>query len=421
MAQVLEINQIDQLPQFRHEWGVLLSQTAGASFFQSLDWLEVYWRHFGQDQTLRVLVVLDEDRPTGVLPLVVRREATRVGRLRVLTFPLHDWGSFYGPIGPDPARTLASGLEHIRQTRRDWDILELRWLGAPGTDPMYAQHAMLAAGFQGCQTVWDSTSVVELSGSWQSYWSARKGAWLRRFRRAENRLAQQGEISFVRYRPLARISHQSGKSSDRVPLLARPAVPSVTHCPALLDEPAVAPTGEKCGLGESQGDGSPRWDLYDACEELARRSWQGAATDGTTLSHDAVRNFLREAHQTAAAAGAVDLSLLSIGGRPAAFVYGYQYGGYVSGLRRGYDAERSREGAGNVLLAYTLRDSFARGDRIYDLGVGSLESKRHFQTRLLPILRFSHFPLLPMRTQLLRIKRWWQRCPASIAAGRAQD
>ena len=40
-----------------------------------------------------------------------------------------------------------------------------------------------------------------------------------------------------------------------------------------------------------------------------------------------------------------------------------------------------RLGAGNVLLAYTLRDSFARGDRLYDMGVGSLASKRYFLTR----------------------------------------
>ena len=175
-------------------------------------------------------------------------------------------------------------------------------------------------------------------------------------------------------------------------------------------------------LGRPHDDGSPRWDLYDVCEEIARRSWQGAATDGTTLSHEAVRSFLRESHEAAAAAGAVDLNLLSIDGVPVAFVYGYQDRGYVYGLRRGYDAERSREGAGTVLLAYTLRDSFARGDRIYDMGVGSLESKRHFQTRLLPILRFSHFPRRRC-TQLLRLKRRWQgrRCPASIAAGRAQD
>jgi hypothetical protein len=89
-------------------------------------------------------------------------------------------------------------------------------------------------------------------------------------------------------------------------------------------------------------------------------------------------------------------------------------------LRRGYNANRSRAGLGNVLLAYTLQDSFARGDRFYDLGVGSLETKRYFRTSLLPILRFSHFPLLPARLQIIRAKRWWQqhRCPESIGGRR---
>ena len=86
-------------------------------------------------------------------------------------------------------------------------------------------------------------------------------------------------------------------------------------------------------------------------------------------------------------------------------------------LRRGYDGDRSRAGAGNVLLAHALRDSFARGDRVYDMGVGSYESKRHFQTRLIPIFRYSHYSPEALCTQLLRLKRWWQsrRLPAILA------
>lgn len=377
MAQVLEINQIDQLAHIRQEWGVLLAQTPGASFFQSLEWLEIYWRHFGTDQKLRVLVVQDDNRPTGILPLVVRNEPTRVGQFRVLTFPLHSWGSFYGPIGPDAQSTLVTGLEHIRRTHRDWDILELRWQGALGTDPMRTQLAMLASGYPTHPTVWDRTAIVDLDGSWESYWASRKGAWLRRFRHAEHKLTEQGKISYNHYRP----------------------------------------------LGLAHDDGSPRWDLYDACETIARRSWQGGASNGTTLSHETVRNFLRETHEAAAAAGAVDLHLLLVDGEPTAFVYGYHYRGYVYGLRRGFDAQRSREGVGNVLLAATIRECFARGDRVYDLGVGSLESKRHFQTRLLPIVRFSHFPPTAVRSQLLRLGRWWRErgLLASIAVGRVRD
>jgi CelD/BcsL family acetyltransferase involved in cellulose biosynthesis len=374
MARVLEINEIDELVAFRHQWGSLLEQTRGASFFQSLDWLEIYWRHFGADQRLRVLLVLNDDRPTGILPLVVRTETTHVGRLRVLTFPLHDWGSFYGPIGLEPRPTLAAGLEHIHRTRRDWDIFELRWQGAPDTKPAETQQAMLAAGFQAYATVWDRVAVAELTGTWDAYWSSRKGAWRRRFRHTERALSEQGEVSYLRYRP----------------------------------------------LGLAHADGSPRWDLYDMCEELARRSWQGAATNGTTLSHSTIRGFLRDVHEAAARAGAVDLNLLRIGDTAVAFVYGYHYRGYVYGLRRGYDAVQSRDGAGTVLLGYTLRDSFARGDAVYDMGVGSLETKRHFQTQLLPILRFSHYPPLAVRTQLLRMRRWWQeRQESGVHRGRS--
>lgn len=361
MPPVLEINQIEQLAQFRSEWRELLRQTPGASFFQSLEWLDVYWRHFGHGQKLRVLIAVSDDRPVGVVPLVVTREKTRLGSVRTLTFPLHDWGSFYGPIGPSPEETLTAALEHVRQTPRDWDLLELRWQGAVGTDPALGQKTMLAAGFQSHATLWDRAAIVDLEGTWDAYWAARKGAWLRRFHHAERKLAEQGTVRHVRYRPT-----------------------------------------------DQNADNSPRWDLYDACEELARRSWQGAATDGTTLSHEIVRAFLRDMHETAAAAGAVDLNLLLLDDVPAAFMYGYHYNGYVYGLRRGYDENRSRAGAGNVLLAYTLQDSFARGDRIYDMGVGSYPSKRYFWTRRVPILRYSHYSTSSPRMQLLRLKRWWQ-------------
>ena len=176
-------------------------------------------------------------------------------------------------------------------------------------------------------------------------------------------------------------------------------------------------------LGRPHDDGSPRWDLYDACEEIARRSWQGAATDGTTLSHDGVRGFLREAHEAAAAAGAVDLNLLLIDGVPAAFLYNYHYRGYVNGLRRGYDAQRSRDGAGNVLLAYALRDSFARGDAHLRPGRGLAGEQAAFPDAGGADPAAEPFPAaagagaVVARQALVAATA----APASIAVGRVQD
>ncbi len=375
--QVIEINRVEELGEYARAWDSLLEQTPGASFFQSRQWLAAYWKHYGATQRLRALIVVENDRPTGILPLTVLTEKTKVGRLRFLTYPLHNWGSFYGPTGQYPPAVLRAGLEYVRQTPRDWDVLELRWHGGVSGETYDAGAAMTAAGFPPYRTVWDRTSIVDIVGTWDDYCSTRKSAWLRRFHAAERKLRELGKLEYIRWRP----------------------------------------------AGARLGDGLPRWDLYDACERLAAKTWQAEAKNGTTLSDDPVRGFLREVHEAAAAGGAVDVNLLTVGGEPAAFIYGYHWRGCGYGLRRGYDPRVAREGAGNVLLEYTLRDSFARGDSVYDMGIGSLESKRHFQSRLAPIFRYSHIPPGAVRAQPLRLKRWWQsqRTPSFTAVGRVQD
>jgi CelD/BcsL family acetyltransferase involved in cellulose biosynthesis len=360
MIHVQELNDIRQLADLRLLWNLLLPRTPGASFFHSLDWLEAYWRHYGADQRLRVLVVSDEGRPLGILPLVVSTERTRVGNVRFLTYPLHDWGTFYGPIGPNPTVTLLAGLRHVRQAPRDWDVLDLRWVDLNGCDRGRTERAMEQAGLCPHQQVWNHAAVVELQGTWQDYWGSRDKKYRHNVERCARRLADQGEIELVRYRP----------------------------------------------GGVAFGDADPRWGRYDTCVELAQQSWQGSATDGTTLSHQGVCDFLRDAHAAAARAGAVDLNLLLVNKRPVAFVYNYHYDGRVYGLRKGFDPDCSALRPGMVLQRMMLEDGLRRGDRCYDLGVGSLDTKRHWQTSEATSFRFTHFPTTISRVQLLRVSRW---------------
>jgi hypothetical protein len=284
-----------------------------------------------------------------------------MGSMRILTYPLDNWASFYGPIGPQPEKTLTVGLEHLQHSPRDWDFLELRFGGAPGTYDAITSNALEAAGMRAYPSLWGETALVDLSQGWEAYKNTRKGLWLRRLRQAEAKLERQAKVEYVRYRPAA------GNADEQSPC-----------------------------------------DYFNHCQALAEKSWQASATDGTTLCHNSVRSFLEDLHAVAVAEGAADINLLLLDGRPAAFIYGYHYRGYVFGLRRGFDASLSRTGIGNILLWHTLRDSVQRGDSIYDMGPGSLESKRHFLTHRMPIFRHSHFPNTALRTQILRLRRWWE-------------
>ncbi|HBO45938.1 MAG TPA: cellulose biosynthesis protein [Planctomycetaceae bacterium] len=358
MKHVEEINHIGKLERYRPLWRAMLAQTPDATFFQSLDWLLTYWKHFGADKELRVLVGWDGDRPIGILPLVLQTEQTKVGAVRVLTYPLHDWGTFFGPLGPDPAAMLELGMEHLRRGPCDWDLLDLRWVDEDGADEGRTAEIMESSDFEPRRQKWDRAAVVEMDGTWDDYWQARTPKWRESVRRYHRRLEEAGRLEFVRYRP----------------------------------EP---------------GENDPRWDLYDACVAVAEASWQGESTDGTTLCHKSVAPFLRDAHEAAVRTGWLDLCLLKLDGRPIAFAYNYRRGGRVFGLRTGFDPAAAELGPGKVLQYLMFKDGFDRGDKHFDMGVGSLEVKQHWLTSIVTSYRLTCFSSNNVRAQLLRLKRWY--------------
>ncbi|MGY8769768.1 MAG: GNAT family N-acetyltransferase [Pirellulales bacterium] len=356
---IIEINNIEELAPYRADWNRLLRQTDGATFFQSLEWLEVFWCHYQADRKLRILFVIEGDELTGIVPLIVQKEQSKLGSVRYLTYPLNYWGSFYGPISANPQLALTLALKHVKQTERDWDSLELRWANSEQATKEETTAALDENNLSYCESNLDSTSLISLSGTWEDYWQSRPGKWRNNFKRWNRNLEKLGTVRYERYRP----------------------------------------------QGQQYNDGDPRWDLFDTVIEIAQKSWQGDSETGTTLSHSSILPFIKDVHLAAAKAGSLDLNLLYINDQPAAFVYNYYYEQQLFGLRVGFDPEISRNGLGNILYAKVIEGSFTRGDTRYDLGPGSIEQKKYFRTELVPILRYSHYPKASIIPNLLRMKR----------------
>ncbi len=345
---VVEYRSLDAAAGLREAWNALAAQTPEASFCQTWDWLAVHWKHVASEQRPLILSLVDGGEVVGILPLSLKRQRRKLGTMRVLTLPGDAWTSFIGPLGRDPHRVLAAGYEHLTHRTRDYDLLDL--IGLRGA----AHHAVpLQAG--------KSAAMIDLTEDWETYWESRRAHSNRRrnIERCDRRLGEQGTIEYVRHRP----------------------------------------------RGSQHGDDDPRWDLYEACELVARQSWQAGLTEGNTISHGSVRDFLREAHQTAASCGALDVNVLFLDGRPLAFVYGYHYRGYLDLMRAGFHPELAKLAPGNALWTRLIRDSFQRGDRILDLGYTCLDYKQVWLTRLETQYRLTYYPASP-RGQALRVAHW---------------
>ena len=80
MIEVQTIDDISELASYRLFWTSWLPETPRASFFHTLEWLETYWDHFGDDQKLRALVVRSAGKPIGIVPALHSLAAASIWR-----------------------------------------------------------------------------------------------------------------------------------------------------------------------------------------------------------------------------------------------------------------------------------------------------------------------------------------------------
>lgn len=355
MIHVSEINNVNDLADVRLLWDSLWRRTRGASYFQSFDWLRLYWRHFDGSQELKVLIVSLAGKPIGILPLVVRKRETTFRTVRVLTYPLDQWGTCYGPVGPNSAATLVAAMRYLRDNRRDWDVIDLHHVDVNRVDRGRTRNAFLAAGMNCLSRPSRTAAVVDIDPDWSMYWSERPVETRRCFHHSKRQLERLGELEFVRFRP---------------------------------EEPSF-------------GDVNCRGDLFDEflsmCPVFSTES-------------SAERAFFRELHSSAVRMATVDLTLLRLDGRPIAATYGYQVNGQVDVVRCGV-ADDCGQDAGRVLGARMLQDGASRGDRSYRFAPQLRSFATDWQTDEPQTARLTHLAPTVPKAQFLRwnrnVKNWW--------------
>ena len=364
MLQVREINQLSELTSLRETWSRLLRATPRYSFFQTLEWLEAAWDHYPQ-QRLRAVVVERDGEVIGIVPFCVRTERRRIGAVRVLTYPLDDWSTFYGPISAEPAIVIKAALRHIEATPHNWDFIDLRYVDQATVEYMAIGETFRELGSRFFVRPRMEVRFCSMSEGWESYVESRSRNWRRQMRRDIEVLEKTGPVELLRYRPEA---GGTGRDARTV-------------------------------------------EIYEICEQIAAKSWQAEAESQSTLSSPRVRNLLLEIHCRAAALGMLDTNILTVGGLPVAFNYNYVADGRTYGLRAGFDPTAEMEHCGRILLYKMLEDSFARGDEEYSFGPGRQAYKDRFATKMRYAYTFRSYSRSSLKARLLQ---WRERIADSL-------
>ncbi|QDT72298.1 GNAT family N-acetyltransferase [Lacipirellula limnantheis] len=364
MLKVREINQLTELSTLRETWSRLLKATPRFSFFQTFEWLEAAWGHYPQ-QRLRAVIVERDGDVVGIVPFCVRTERRRIGAVRVLTYPLDDWSTFYGPISAEPTVVMKASLKHIEATPHDWDVIDLRYVDQAAAEYMTIGEAFRETGNRFFIRPRMEVRFCRMDDGWNQYVESRSRNWRRQMRRDIEVLEKAGPVEMLRYRPEA-----GGTGRDARTL-----------------------------------------EIYAICEQIAAKSWQAEAESQSTLSSPRVRDLLLEFHCRAAALGMLDTNILTVAGRPVAFNYNYVAEGRTYGLRAGFDPSAEMEHCGRILLYKMLEDSFARGDAEYSFGPGRQAYKDRFATELRCAYTFRSYSTATIKS---RVMQWRERVVSSL-------
>jgi CelD/BcsL family acetyltransferase involved in cellulose biosynthesis len=178
----LSLEVVGELAPLRPLWTKLAERSR--SLFSTWEWASVWWRHYGRDRPLRLVVVRRGAEPVGVLPLYRWRGAP----LEVLRLIGHGPADELGPIGdPDDGVLLARALR--------------RCLPRLGADLLLAEQlprqqdwgALLGA----CRLASEPSPLVRFGpGGWEAFLHRRSANFREQVRRRARKLAREHRVVY---------------------------------------------------------------------------------------------------------------------------------------------------------------------------------------------------------------------------------
>jgi CelD/BcsL family acetyltransferase involved in cellulose biosynthesis len=329
----LRVVVVDDLAQFlslQKPWEALELSAGTSSIFVSWNWQFLWWKHYGGNGSLRVLVAMKSDAVVGILPLYVQRARSHhILPIRVLR--LVGTGGDTAPDHLDPlihpAFLEAVALEFascLCDTLRDWDVLLLSDL-APDRPLVQALQEVFAA--QGRALHVETPSRIpfgHLPLTWDLYLASLSSSRRQAIRQSRKKF-----------------------------------------------ETAVGGRFYQCT------DNTKLTQIFQRLSELHRMRWEGRSKHHSFASPRYLA-FHQALVETLGLTGQLRLYCLEVAERVIAVLYCYRYKNTLCYFQSGFDPSLSDISPGQVLIAYVIENAIAEGCDIFDMLKGDYGHKRHF-------------------------------------------
>lgn len=291
---IIEIDNYSDFLNLEKEWNSLLKR-CNNSVFSKWEWLSTWWKHFGSDRRLVILLATDNNEIIGIAPLMHSPQklfGLRRGKIAFIGTPHTDYNDFIIP--GKVKECLRLFIDYLNNLPEKWNYLELNEI------PENSKSIAFLGNFSKTINPFSICPYIPLPKSINAFRARLSKNMRRNLRRKKQRIENSYKIEFADY-------SRVGSCTDGMNWLFK----------------------------------------------LNQKRWTSKGLPGA-FANRKFRNFHLDVAKSFAQKDLLGLYLLKLSDKPVAAVYGFKdqtkYYSYLSG----FDPDYSQYGVGNQLFEYVM-------------------------------------------------------------------
>lgn len=321
MYDVEIVKKTKRLIELKEQWNHVLGKSSCDSIFLTWEWIITWWRHFGKNKELCIILVKKQNQIVAILPLMKEKEKYLGFTILKIKAIRNNHSPYFDLILTDDIeRVIKVAFEYINKLK--WDVIELNRILSNST----SIHAIKKLSSRNVirlvlqETVYRSPYVT-VNNNWDHYYGSLSKNLKKNIKRRENKLQILGNTEI-----------ESIQFSDKL-------------------------------------------DYYlEKGFEIEASGWKGKA--GTAiLCNKNVRNFYSDLAHTSAMKGWLSLSFLKVDYRRIAFNYGLRYKNTINSCKIGYNPDFAKYSPGILLCKMILKNAFEENYKLVNF-LGEYQSHK---------------------------------------------
>ena len=315
------IDKLDDFLKLKEFWNDLLRKSNSNFPFLTFEWLLSWWKSFGEDKQLFVLIVNEtiDESSRGIAPLMLVKSAG----FRIIEFigtGLSDYLDFI--IEGLTVETINAFFEYLNKKKKSWDLIFLSDVLLEDGSVERLLKAGQSAGWKTCFRRYTASPYLSINGDWSQFLSSKSSNFRYTLKRKEKRLEKEGlNLKICRF------------NSNNF---------------------------------ENQ--------TFEDIVEIERNSWKFKAGTAKT-EEESLKKFYIDFLSEFANNGWLNLWVGYLNDDRAAYLINFDYREKIWFYNAAYHYQSRRYAIGSILTHHAVRDAFSRGKTEYDFMRGEEEYK----------------------------------------------